>query len=140
VVGIGLFVMIFGWLLFSALSGWWQTTQDDWHYGRPRTFQIDAMVGHHDSAANPSHFLALNLNRHVLIVELPGGDPSQAKIYQGPTLLGAGQDLAPVTLSFQDVNGDGKPDLIVAVEDTRIVFINAQGSFRPARPGEVGAL
>ena len=135
-VGLAMFIMILGWVAFSALGNWWQITLDDWHYGRPRTFQTDAVVGHHDSADHPSHFLAINLDRHVLIIELPGGDPSKAKIYTGPVLIGPGQDLAPVTLSFQDVNGDGKPDMIVTIENSHVVFINDSGGFRPARPGE----
>src|SRR5437588_1038215 len=61
-VGIGLFVMIIGWFTFNALSSWWQTTQDDWHYGKPRTYQTDMVVGHADSSSNPSHFIAFNLN------------------------------------------------------------------------------
>jgi len=135
-VGLAMFVMVIGWVLFTAAANWWQVTRDDWHYGRPRTFQIDAVVGHNDSATNPSHFIALNLNRRIEIIEFPGGDPSKAKIYLGPTLLGDGQDLAPVTLTFKDVNGDGKPDMIVNVEDSHFVYINDNGTFRPARPGE----
>ncbi len=136
-VGLNMLIMLVGWVALSSLGAWWQTTQDDWHYGRPRTFQLDAVVGHNnDSASNPSHFLALNLNRHVLIIELPAGDPSKARIYSGPILLGQGQDLTPVTLSFRDVNGDGKPDMLVWVADTHFVFINDGSGFRPARPGE----
>jgi hypothetical protein len=135
-VGLAMLVMVMGWVVFSAVANWWQVTQDDWHYGRPRTFQADFVVGHDDSVANPSHFIALNLNRHVEIIEFPGGDPTKARIFLGPTLLGDGQDLAPVTLTFKDVNGDGKPDMIVNVEDSHFVFINENGTFRPARPGE----
>jgi hypothetical protein len=135
-VGFAMFIMVIGWVLFTAAVNWWQVTQDDWHYGRPRTFQIDAVVGHDDSAANSSHFIALNLNRRIEIIEFPGGDPSKAKIYMGPTLLGDGQDLAPVTLTFKDVNGDGKLDMIVNVEGSHFVYINDNGTFRPARPGE----
>ncbi|WP_069805159.1 FG-GAP repeat domain-containing protein [Thermogemmatispora onikobensis] len=135
---LGLFwlTMVVGWVVLSALAGWWQTTLDDWRYGRPRTFQVDAVVGHGDSSANPSHFIALNLNRHVEIIEFPGGDATKARIYVGPVLVGPGQDLAPVTLSFQDVNGDGRPDMVVTIEDSHFFFINENGSFRPARPGE----
>jgi len=128
--------MVMGWVVLNVLANWWQITLDDWHYGRPRTFQTDAVVGHNDSAANPSHFIALNLNRHIEIIEFPGGDASKAKIYVGPTLIGQGQDLAVVTLSFKDVNGDGKPDMIVSVQGSRFVFINDNGAFRPVRPGE----
>jgi hypothetical protein len=136
IFGIGMLAMLALWVLGSMLLHWWSETQDDWHYGRPRSYQTDAVVGHNDSSTNPSHFLALNLNRHVVIIELPGGDPSKAKIYTGPPLLGDGQDLTPVTLSFKDVNGDGLPDMLVHVQEQTFVMINDSGQFRPARPGE----
>lgn len=135
-VGIAMFVMTAGWIMLSMFSSWWQVTQDDWHYGRPRTFHIDAVVGHDDSPTNKSHFVAMNLNRHVEIIEFPGGDPTKAKVYIGPVLIGQGQDLAPVLLTFKDVNGDGKPDMVVIVQDSRFVFINENGAFRPPHPGE----
>lgn len=125
-------IMILGWVALSAVGSWWQTTLDDWHYGRPRTFQIDAVVGHHDSAQNPSHFMAMNLKRHIIIIEIPGGDVSKSIVYSGPTLLGPGQDLTPVTLSFQDVNHDGKPDMLVNVQGNQFIFLNENGSFVPS--------
>jgi hypothetical protein len=134
--GLAMLVMILGWVALSAFLNWWQITQDDWHYGRPRTYQVDAVVGHNDSASSPSHFIAINLNRHIEIVEFPGGDTSKAKIYMGPALIGAGQDLTVVTLSFKDVNGDGKPDMIVNVQGSHFVFINANGGFRAAPPNQ----
>jgi hypothetical protein len=70
------------------------------------------------------------------VVECPGGDCGKAKVYVGPVLIGQGQDLAPVLLSFKDVNGDGKLDMIVTVQDSRFVFINENGTFRPQRPNE----
>ncbi len=136
-VGIGMLVVLALWLLFTILGSWWQDTQNDWKYGRPRTFQIDAVVGHHDSAENPSHFIALNLNAQLIIIEFPGGDPTRARVYNGPRLIGPGEDLAPVTLSFRDVTGEGKPDMIATVDGAEIVFINDRGAFRPPRPGEI---
>lgn len=130
-VGLAMLVMILGWVALSALGSWWQTTQDDWHYGRPRTFQINEVVGHHDSSQNPSHFIAMNLNRHIIIVEIPGGDTSKSVVFNGPTLLGPGQDLTPVTLTFQDVNHDGKLDMIVNVQSNQFVFLNENGTFVP---------
>ena len=135
-LGLAMLTMLVGWVLLTTVANWWQVTQDDWHYGRPRTFQTDMAVGHSDSATNPSHFMALNLNRHIQIIEFPGGDSSKAKIYMGPTLVGPGQELAVVTLSFKDVNGDGKLDMIVNIQDSHFVFINDNGQFRAARPGE----
>lgn len=123
-VGIGMGIMILGWLMIGTLGNWWQTQQDDWHYGRPRTYQVDAVVGHGDSASHPSHYIALNLNRQVLVIEIPGGDPSKARIYIGPTLMGDGQDLIPVTLTFEDKDGNGKLDLVIHIGDQEVVFHN----------------
>jgi hypothetical protein len=135
-VGVGMIAMLALWVLGTILVNWWNVTQDDWHYGRPRTFQIDAVVGHNDSPTNPSHFIAINLNRHVEVIELPGGDAAHAKIYIGPTLFGDGEDVTPVTLTFKDVNGDGKPDMLVHVQDQTVVFLNENSTFRPQKPGE----
>src|SRR5260221_8793924 len=85
-VGVGMLAMFALWVVGTGLVTWGSTQLDDWQYGRPRTFQIDARVGHND-AVTPSHFIAMNLNRHVMIIELPGGDTSKARIYNGPTLF-----------------------------------------------------
>jgi hypothetical protein len=135
IFGIGMIVMFSLWVLGNMLVNWWNVTQDDIHYGRPRTFQIDQRVGHDDSGT-PSHFIAINLNRRVEVIEFPGGDAAHAKVYFAMTLLGDGEDLAVATLSFKDVNGDGKPDMIVTVGDTHYVFINDSGQFRSLKPGE----
>jgi|SRR6266568_3783287 len=135
-LGVGMIVMLVFWTVLTLAISWFNATLDDIRYGRPRTFQIDAVVGHNDSAANPSHFIAINLNRHIEIIELPGGDAARARIYTGPQLFGAGDELTPVTLRFVDVNGDHLPDMIVSFQGTQIVFINDQGGFRPLRPEE----
>ncbi len=135
-VGGGLCIMVLGFLLIQAISGWWQTTLNQWQYGYPRTSQTDAVVGHSDSESNPSHFIALNLHGHVQVIEYPGGDVTHARLYVGPTLLGTDNDLAPVTLSFRDVNGDGKVDMIINAGSTITVLINDNGQFRPLKPGE----
>ena len=125
-VGLAMFVMIFGWIALSALGNWWTMQTNDWTYGRPRTYQVDANVGHGTAKDPDSHFIAQNLNRHIIIIEIPGNDPSKAKIYIGPTLIGPGQELTPVTLSFEDVNGDGRKDLVIHVEDSTFIFLNQQ--------------
>lgn len=129
ITGLALLVMLLGFMALSWLGAWWQTQTNDWAYGRPRTFQVDAVVGHHDDASHPSHFLALNLHRQVLVIELPGGDFSKAIMYTGPTLVGDGQDLTPVTLTFVDVNGDGKPDMEIHILDQVIIFHNTGSKF-----------
>jgi len=133
----GMLAMLALWLALTTAISWWNTTWDDLHYGRPRTFQTDAIVGHNDSSNNPSHFIALNLHGRIEIIEFPGGDASKARIYLGPQLFGNSEDLVPVTLSFVDVNSNHLPDMIVHFQNTQIVFINDQAGFRPASPDEL---
>ena len=123
-------------VVLSIVTSWFTTTLDDLRYGRPRTFQIDSYVGHNEAPGMPSHFLAVNLHGRIEIIELPGGDASHARIYIGPQLYGSDAELIPVTLSFIDVNGDHKPDMIINFQGTHVVFINDQGGFRPLRPQE----
>ncbi len=134
-VGIAMLFMLVGWLLVTMFLQWWQITQDDWHYGRPRTYQVDQKVGHGDTII-PSHFIAMNLAHRVQVVECPAGDCTRAIVYLGAQIIGNGDDLAVVTLTFKDVKGDGKLDMLVHVSDQTYVFINDNGRFRPARPGE----
>ena len=124
VLGIVMIVMLLGYVLLNLLTNWWQVQQDDWQYGRPRTFQIDWNVGHGTASQPDSHFIAQNLNRKIVIIEIPADDPSKAKMYVGPSLIGLGQDLTPVTLSFEDRNHDGHPDLLIHVRDATYLFLN----------------
>lgn len=124
---IGMAAMIVLVMSINVFSSWWQTYQNDIHYGRPRTYQMDAVVGHDDSPEHPTHFIFLNLNRHVEIIEIPGGDPSKTRIFVGPVLFGNGQDLTPVTGEIRDDNG--RKDLIVHIQNQEIVFINDGTTF-----------
>ncbi len=96
-----------------------------------------AVVGHDDSAQKPSHFIAMNLNGQVVVIEFKGGDPSKAVTYVVPVhIVGNGGDQVPVTLEFRDVTGNGKPDMLVHMhlqkQDQLYVFINTGTGFRPA--------
>jgi len=124
-------LMLLAWTGHQALSSWWSVHQDDVTYGRPRTAQYDVVVGQSDSARNPTHFIALNLNATIVVIDLPGGDTSKAKIYRGPQLFGPGADLYPVTLSFPDPNGDGKPNMDIHVQGETFVYLNQNGTFVP---------
>ena len=136
-VGLALLIMVGGYVLFTVIANWWVVTQDTWTYGYPRTYQCDAVVGHnHDSSANPTHFIALNLNGRVEVIEFPAGDASKAKIYVGPTLVGTNPTLAPVTLSFADVTGAGKLDMLIHVPGGQFVFVNTGTQFRPVEPAD----
>ena len=135
-LGVGMLATLALIAVLSIVTSWFTTTLNDLRYGRPRTFQIDAYVGHNEAPGMPSHFLAVNLHGRIEIIELPGGDASHARIYISPQLYGSDADLIPVTLSFIDVNSDQKPDMFINFQGTRVVFINDQGEFRPLRPEE----
>ena len=65
-------------VVLSAVFSFVQTKLDDIQYGRPRTTHLDAYVGHAgEGAGQPSHFIAMNLERRIVLIELPGGDTKQ---------------------------------------------------------------
>ncbi|HEV2655525.1 MAG TPA: hypothetical protein VGT82_11220 [Ktedonobacteraceae bacterium] len=136
-VGIAMVILVIVWVLGSAVLAWGTQRYNDLRYGTPRTYQTDAVVGHSDSAKNPSHFIAMNLNRQAIVIEFMGGDPAKAVTYLAPVFI-AGNDgeLAPVTLEFRDVTGDGKLDMLVHIhlsgQDQISVFVNAGNKFRPS--------
>src|SRR5947209_5569763 len=80
-MGMVMFVMVLGWLIFTAIGYWWQTKQDDLKYGIPRTFQIDQYVGHGDIPIRPDHFIALNLGGMVQVIEINTQNPKDDHVY-----------------------------------------------------------
>ncbi len=125
----GLFVVL-AYLVVALLSGWGQVWVDDMRYGRPRTVHVTGTVGHNETTGEPTHFVAMNLNRRVVVIELPGGDATKAQTLQGPYLFGANEDLTPVGIRLQDVNADNKNDLVLSVKDEEIIYINGGENFR----------
>jgi hypothetical protein len=123
-------ILVVGFFLVSNVTHWWSTWQDDMTYGRPRTSQSDAWVGHNEQTGSPTHFIAQNLNHQVVVFEIPGGDALKTRVIQGPPLYFKDSELAPVTLSFKDVNADGHVDMIMSVEGQQFVYINDNGNFR----------
>lgn len=123
--------MIGGFVALSALGSIWQGKLDDWTYGQTtRTYQTDAVVGHSDSPGNPTHIIALNLRGTIMVIELPGGDASKARSYTITTIPGNSGN-PPVKVSFQDLNSDGKLDMLIQIGDpgsivTIILFNNGQ--------------
>ncbi len=133
-VGISAMVSLF---LYSIVTGpltnWWNNHQNDVTYGFPRTYQADAVVGHNDDKAHPTHFLAVNLNGEIMVFEIPGLDPSHGQQYMVTRLVGADAASFPVTLTFKDLNGDGKLDMLVQIVNGQpFAYINDGARFRPA--------
>jgi hypothetical protein len=136
-------VLVFALAAYVAVNSaldWTRVKMDDLQYGRPRTMQIDAYVGHNEAEGMPSHFIAMNLNRRVTILQLQGGDPAKAATIVGPYLFGQGEDLTPVQLDVQDLNTDCKPDLIVDVKSEQLLYLNDGAAFRLATPEERTAI
>jgi hypothetical protein len=135
-VGLGMMAALILWIIGSAALAWGIQRYYDFHYGNPRTSQVDQVVGQGgDSPAHPSHFIAINENHQAVVIELKAGDPAQAITYTTAIYNDNGQ--APVTLEFRDVTGDGKPDMIIhihllAQDDQIAVFINNGTQFVPA--------
>ncbi len=129
IVGLTMTTMIVFLLLFQLVSQWCNTTWNDLHYGHPRTTQVDAFVGHESGGKIPSHFIAMNFNSQVEIIEFPGGDVRHAHIFTGPKITGEGAALTPVLLSFADRNHDHLPDMIVQFGSIEVIYLNEHGSF-----------
>jgi len=122
-------LLTFTWVGLTALSNWWTQHQLDTTYEFPRISQTDAVVYPGDSAAHPSHYLFLNLNGTVLIVELPHGDSAKARIYKGPTLFSDNAASVPITGEFRVV--DGKIQMLVHIQDRTILYLNDGTQFKP---------
>jgi hypothetical protein len=127
-------------VVVSLLLGKANVLIDDLRYGRPRTTQIDAFVGHDETNGQPTHLMAINLNRQVMVIELPGGDAAKARTLSGPYLFGANEELTPLELHLQDLDGDGQPDLLLDIRQEQLVFLNRDGAFRLPTPEEQAAL
>ena len=123
-VGVGMIAALALWLLLSSLLAWGIGKYNDIVYGYPRYFQTDAVVGHNDSPAHPSHFIAMNLHGQVIVIELPGGNPTKSYDYVGPTMIANGDDRIPITLTFSDVHHNGKPDMFIHIQDHEFYFCN----------------
>lgn len=132
----GLLALLAIYAIMGNVVTWGNARLNDLRYGTTRTFHMDAVVGHEDGNGTPTHFIAMNLNRQVVIIEIPGGDPSKTRTLTGPYLFGAGEDQTPVQLRLDDLNRDGAKDLIVSVKNEEIVYLNKGGQFQPITPEE----
>jgi hypothetical protein len=118
-------------VLVGAAVDWGRVKLDDIRYGRPRTTHLEGYVGHGaEVEGRPTRLIGMNVDRQVVVLELPAGDTSQVRSVPGPYLFGADEDLTPVLLSLRDMDGDGLDDLIVDVRNEQIVYLNRDGTFR----------
>ncbi len=98
-----------------------------WHYGDTRVYELTGEdVGH----GGISRFIAFSADNEIVVGEVVN---KQYSVYIIPT---ATVQNKLVTLSLRDVNGDGKPDLIVQVdgEEGSFVLYNTGTSFQWSKP------
>jgi hypothetical protein len=129
---LALIVMLVGWWLLGWVANWWQGVQDNIQYGTPRTFQVDHYVGLGDSSVHPDHFIALNLHGVIEVIQLNPQDHAKDAVY---VLTSVGNASLPTSLSFRDVDGDGKVDVVVTIGDSNpysIVLLNNGKTLQPA--------
>lgn len=132
-----LVAMLAIYILVGWVVNWCQVRLDDLRYGRPRTMHLSGFVGRAEEAqGQPTHFIAMNLNRQVVVLELPGSDPTHVRNWPGPYLFGAREDLTPVIIDLADVDGDGLPDVVLNVRNEQIVYLNRDGGLRLPTPEE----
>ena len=129
ILGVGMILMLALWAGGSMALNWWNNHQLDSQYGMPRTYQTDALVYAADTQAHPSHYIFLNLNGSIMIIELPQGDQAHARIYKGPTLYSDNAGYTPVTGEFRSANG--KMEMIVHVGDQQFIYLNDGTQFKP---------
>jgi hypothetical protein len=114
-LGLCLVIMVAFLTAYTLIPPAFQKWRDERMYGYPRTFQTDASVGH----GGVEHFITLNNHGTIEVLEIPGapGNTTQPRLYIIVRLTSEGADLVPATVSFPDINADGKPDMQVTVYD-----------------------
>ena len=127
IVGIAIFCIALGIWGATIVPPAIQNMQNNANYGYPRTQQVSANVGH----GGISHFIALNNNGTLEVIELPT-DPAQGPhLYVLATLSGQGADLSPLIIHFLDANGDGKLDLVAICNGIEYIWYNNGKTFAP---------
>lgn len=57
--------------------------------------------GHGEKTGQPTYLMAMNLNRQVLVIELPGDDLTRARMIARPYLFRADEVLTPVLMGLR---------------------------------------
>ncbi len=116
-----------------SLISWSTDVSNTYAYGPTRTSMVSGVFGiDHDSLATPTSVIAVNMKGTLVIMVLPAGDVSKAKIYPtGFTLVGEGAAKLPVLLKIKDVNGDHKPDVQIEIpgQSITLTLINTGNGF-----------
>jgi hypothetical protein len=107
IAAVTLFVVL---LLDTAGYTAWKALSDHLTYGDYPTTHLTANFGH----GGLSHVVAFMNGQNAEIIELVG--TNQANVY---AVKVSSSEQRIVTLEVQDVNGDGKPDILVTIEGVK---------------------
>lgn len=99
-----LFLLIF---LVSVVLPWWNSLQNQWHYG-------DSHVSHFDYHGH--HFIGDVYRGYVTVFDIPENHPEKSRVF----LLQSATDNAVVRFEIRDTNNDGIPDVTVGTEGSPI--------------------
>ena len=118
---IGAILLWFG----SLVLTWVNEINTHWHCGDQCIGTLDANVGHGNGT---SHFIAFDSNGNLVIVELASDYSGEHSYVMKAQLSGPHQ----ILLAVQVING--KPDLIVTVDQNQIILYNTGDSFSFTQP------
>lgn len=123
-------IVAMGVLWIMVISPWYQGIANQWQYGDARVAIRTANVGH----GGVSRFYACMVNGQVVVVEVMTN--TTAHVFISPSVFGSPQDNRIVTITMEDVNHDGKPDLVLHIQGMEItpVLFNTGTSFQWTSP------
>jgi len=105
----------------------------DFKYGSDvRTYQVDYQIDN----KGVSHFIVLNFHGNIIVEDFVDSDPTKEVVYVNP---GYYDKTVPFEIEFQDINHDGKIDIIVIGIGTplRWILINNGHGFTPSKENYV---
>jgi len=105
---------------------WWTGITNRWDYGKALIVATNQNVGHNDG----SLFLSYYANKHAVVIEMTG-KPIKGTVYSLPLDLDPARSHL-ITLSFIDINFDGKPDIVLVIDNLPSLYalVNTGSSYK----------
>ena len=119
--------MALGAIIAPAIGGTIQGISNRITYGDMPTSRYDVFLGHYGK--DTSHVEATNDNGKIYITERGNGAVLAPKLYPVVTITDKDAGSYPVTLTFTDLNHDGKLDMLVNVKGFQIPMYNTGTGF-----------
>ncbi|MFL5692204.1 MAG: FG-GAP repeat domain-containing protein [Ktedonobacteraceae bacterium] len=109
---------------------WVQGLENHWTYGQDGVFHMQAYLKQGDTPDNPSDLYAYIAHGVVVVTVVQDGSvKTYPLIVQGSSTSGF-----LVTLEVRDMNGDGKPDILVRVSGLTVIMWNNGTLFQGTKP------